>query len=404
MTTAVAFTGLGVVAPSGQDAETHWKQTETTASFIAPISRFDATGYSTTLGGEVRDFDDTSGIPGRLVPQTDYSTRLSLIATGQALADSGIDLDAIDPYRIGVVSASSMGGFTFGQRELQKLWSQGPQYVSAYQSFAWFYAVNTGQVSIRHGLKGPANAVVSDQSGGLDALGQARRQIRKGALAMVAGGVDGALCPFGMAGYLSAGGLSTATDPDGAYLPFSAAGAGHVPGEGGAYLILEDSEHARAREADIYGYLAGYASTFSPSGVGPSGVRALVGAIGTAVADAGLVPADIDVVFADAHGTKDQDDDEIGAIVEVFGVRGVPVTAPKAGIGRLYAGGGALDVATALLAIRHSTIPATPNVVASDTEFRIDLVIESPRAKEVNHALVIARGRGGFTSAVVVSR
>src|SRR5206468_7511227 len=119
---------------------------------------------------------------------------------------------------MGVVTASSAGGFEFGQRELQNLWSKGSRYVSAYQSFAWFYAVNTGQISIRHGMRGPSGVLVSDQAGGLDAVAQARRQIRRGSSLVVTGAVDSALCPWAWAAHLAEGRISVSDDPGSAFL------------------------------------------------------------------------------------------------------------------------------------------------------------------------------------------
>lgn len=131
-------------------------------------------------------------------------TRLALVATDWALEDAEVVPQELNAYDMGVVTASSSGGFEFGQNELQKLWSKGGQFVSAYQSFAWFYAVNTGQISIRNGMKGPSGVVVSDQAGGLDALAQARRQIRKGTRLIVSGAIDASICPWGWVAQLAA--------------------------------------------------------------------------------------------------------------------------------------------------------------------------------------------------------
>lgn len=190
---------------------------------------------------------------------------------------------------MGVVTAAGSGGVEFGGNELRKLWGQGAKHVSAYQSFAWFYAVNTGQISIRNGLRGPSGVLVTEQAGGLDAVAHARRQLRKsGVRLLVTGGVDSSLCPWGWAAHLAGGELSTAEDPDRAYLPFSADADGHVAGEGGALLVLEDEDSARARGArTVYGELAGYGATFDPrpgSGREP-GLRR---AIDTALSDAGF--------------------------------------------------------------------------------------------------------------------
>src|SRR5437879_8553496 len=149
---------------------------------------------------------------------------------------------------MGVVTASSAGGFEFGQWELQKLWGQGSEFVSAYQSFAWFYAVNTGQISIRHGMRGHSSVLVTEQAGGLDAVAHARRLLRRGAVKlMVTGGFDASLCTWGLTAQVPNERLSRRNDPHRAYLTFDADACGYVAGEGGAILIAELPEDARRR-------------------------------------------------------------------------------------------------------------------------------------------------------------
>ena len=196
MSTPVVVTGTGVTAPNGLGTEEYWAATCSGKSGIGEIKRFDATGYPARLAGEVPGFVAKDYLPGRLIPQTDHMTQLALVAAHWALADAGVRPAEWPEFDMGVVTASSSGGFEFGQRELQKLWSKGRRYVSAYQSFAWFYAVNTGQISIRNGMRGPGVVVVSDQAGGLDAIALARRQIRKGSPLIVSGGVDASICPW----------------------------------------------------------------------------------------------------------------------------------------------------------------------------------------------------------------
>ncbi|MEU5551332.1 ketosynthase chain-length factor [Micromonospora sp. NPDC047793] len=398
---APVVTGLGVAAPTGLDVEAYWQATVRGHSGIRSISRFDATGYPLRLAGEVPDFVAEEHLPGRLLPQTDRMTRLSLYAAEQALTDAGVPAVEGVRYDVGVATASSMGGFEFGQRELENLWSKGGSHVSAYQSFAWFYAVNSGQISIRHNLRGPGAALVTDHAGGLDAVGHARRQIRRGTPVVLTGGVDGALCPLGLAGWLSTGGFSTRTDPRRAYLPFDVDADGAVPGEGGAHLVLEDAESARARGARVYGELAGYAATFDPAGVPATGLRR---AITGALRDAGITPADVDLVFADGAGDRVADRTEAADLAEVFGPRRVPVTAPKSTVGRLQAGAAALDLATALLAIRDGVAPHTVGVDAPAPDCPIDLVTGEPRSLPLHRVLVVARGRGGFNAAAVLRR
>lgn len=216
------------------------------------------------------------------------------------------------------------------------------------------------------------------------------------------GGVDSALDPWGWASHVSSGAVSTASEPSRAYLPFDVAAAGYVPGEGGAMLVLEDAAAARARGVPkVHGEITGYASTFDPppGSQRPSGLRR---AAELALADAGLRPDEIDVVFADASGLPDRDRDEAAAIEAIFGANGVPVTATKPLTGRLFSGAGPLDIVTALLSMRDAVIPPTAHTTELAEDYRIDLVLGAARPTDVGAALVLARGRWGFNSAVVV--
>ncbi|MGP4013529.1 ketosynthase chain-length factor [Streptomyces sp. 4N124] len=395
---AAVFTGIGIAAPGGLGTEAWWAAALRGRSAVGPVTRFDASGYPVRIAGEVPAFADQEHVPGRLLPQTDRVTRLALAMAKEAVDDSGADLAALPQDAAGVVTASSAGGFEFGQRELQALWSQGSRHVSAYQAFAWFNAVNTGQISIRHGTRGASGVLVCEQAGGLDAAAQARRQIRKGGRLVVTGGADSALCPWGWAARLADGALSTADDPERAYLPFAADARGHTAGEGGAMLVLEDADSARERGARPYAALAGYAATFDGAGTSRLGDAARL-----ALADAGAQPADVDVVFADAAGERGADRAEAQAIAALFGPYAVPVTAPKAMTGRLLAGGSALDLAAALLALRDQVVPPTPGTREPAADCPVDLVCGGPRRGLVLRcALVLARGRGGFNSAVVL--
>jgi act minimal PKS chain-length factor (CLF/KS beta) len=394
-------TGIGIVAPNGLGTTDYWSATCAGVSGIGEIVRFDARGYASRLAGEVTGFNAEERLPGRLLPQTDHMTRLALVAADLALDDAKADQDIGDALDRGVITASSAGGFEFGQRELENLWRMGNEYVSAYQSFAWFYAVNTGQISIRHGLKGPSGVVVTDQAGGLDAIAQARRQLRRGSKMILCGGVDGSICPWGWIAQMAGGRLSRGDDPATAYLPFDDRAAGHVPAEGGAILVLEDAQTASDRGAPtVYGEVAGYAATFDPrpdSGRAPALQRAIEGAL----ADAAVAPGEVDVVFADAAAVPALDRVEADAIAAVFGARAVLVTAPKTMTGRMYAGAASVDVAAALLAIRDGVIPPTVNVRPA-RHYPIEVVTEPRRRRPVRVAAVIARGHGGFNSVLIV--
>lgn len=397
----VVFTGLGAMAPNGQSTEEFWAATLEQRSGISSLERFDASQYPSRLVGAIRDFKAAQLLPGRLLPQTDRVTRLALVAAEAALEDSGVDLSSLSDLDMGVISSNAHGGFEFTHKEIQKLWTKGPESVSVYESFAWFCAANTGQISIRHGMRGSGSVLVADQSGGLDALALARRTVRRGTPFTVAGGVESSYDPWGWVSHLATGRISEAEDADRAYLPFDSAASGYVPGEGGAYLIVEDAESARGRGATVYGELAGHAATFDPR-PGSGRPPALAAAVRGALKDAGIAARDVDVVFADASGVPELDRVEAEALAGIFGPRGVPVTAPKALTGRLYAGGAPLDVVAALLSLRDGVIPATAHVSDVPEEYTLNLVTGRPVRAELRTALVVARGNGGYNSAMVV--
>jgi act minimal PKS chain-length factor (CLF/KS beta) len=399
----VVISGIGVVTANGSNLDAYWENTLAGRNAIAPISRFDPGAYPVRLAAEVTDFESNELIASRLVVQTDVWTQFALHATDRALADAGIDLAGLDEYDMGVVTASSSGGNEFGQREISRLWTQGPAKVSTYQSIAWFYAATTGQISIKHGMRGPCGVLVGEQAGGLDAIGQTRRTLRSGARLVVTGGTEASLSPYALVCQLSSGLVSRSDRPDRAYLPFDSDASGYVPGEGGAILVAESGPDARARDSSHpYGRIAGYAATFDPA-PGRRGEPGLGRAARAAIADAALHPDDIDVVFADAAGVPELDRAEARAIAELFAPRVVPVAAPKSLTGRLYAGGGPLDVVSALLSIRDGIVPPANAAIRVDPEHAIDLVTARPRPMTVQAALVLARGFGGFNSAVVVT-
>jgi minimal PKS chain-length factor (CLF/KS beta) len=394
-------TGMGVAAPNGLTVDDYWSATLAGHSGISELPA-KAGRYSACLAGLISGFEDKRHIPGRLLPQTDRVTRLALYAAETALRDAAMDSEAIADYGMGVMLSNSCGGFEFTHREFKKLWAQGPERVSVYESFAWFYACNTGQISIRHAMRGPSVALVAEQAGGLDAIGYARRAIRNGTSLVVTGGVDSAFDPWGWVSHLSTGSVSRERAADHAYLPFHTDTRGFVPGEGGAILVTEDAASAAARGAPHrYGAIAGYAATFDPhpdSGR-PPGLRR---AAELALADAGLAPADVDVVLADGAGSAELDRVEAQAIRELFGPGAVPVSVPKAFVGRLCAGGAPLDVVAALLSIRDGLIPPTAAATEVPAEYEIDVVVGTPRRRAVGSALVLARGRGGFNAALVI--
>lgn len=399
----VVVTGVGVVAPNGMDLESYWSATLKGESAIGPISRFDASGYPVRLAAEVLDHDHGSAVPKKLMPQTDRMTRLAMVCADAALARADVDPGVLPEYATGVAVSSATGGLEFGQEQLQQLWGSGWESVSPYMSFAWYYAVNTGQISIKNGMRGAGGVVVSEQAGGLDSIAFARRRVRGGTAVMLTGGFDSMMCPYGVATLSVAPGVSRSHDPERAYLPFRPSTTGFVPGEGGALLVLETRDGAAERGAPTaLGVVAGHGAAFDPDPSGPEGAG-LVRAARAALRDAELDPDDVDVVFPDAAGSIVLDTAEVNALVQLFGTRRVPVAVPKTLVGRMMSGGAALDAVSALLSLRDGLIPPVPDVDGDTVDPSVDLVVGEARAHRMRTALVLARGHGGFASALVLT-
>ncbi|MEU3314947.1 beta-ketoacyl synthase N-terminal-like domain-containing protein [Streptomyces sp. NPDC006687] len=402
---AAAITGIGVVAPNGIGADAFWKATQAGDSVLDRVTRQGCEHLPVRVAGEVRGFDPGSLVEERFLVQTDRFSHYALAAADLALEHARLgraDYED-DPYAVGVVTAAGSGGGEFGQRELQRLWGQGPRYVGPYQSIAWFYAASTGQISIRRGFKGPCGVVASDEAGGLDAFAYAARAIRHGSRAMLVGATEAPLAPYSVVCQVGYEGLSTADDPERAYRPFTAKACGFVPAEGGAMFTVEDAAEAARRGAPVRALVAGHCATFTPPGR-PQDSEGLAHAVRGALREAGCAPEEVDVVFADALGTPEADAAEAAALRAALGAYGskVPVTAPKTGTGRAYCAAGTLDAAAAVLALEHGVVPPTPNVF--DVCHDLDVVTGSARVTPLRTALVLSRGRMGSNAALVLRK
>ena len=397
-------TGIGVVAPTGIGVDAFWKAAREGDTALDRLSREGCEALPLRVAGEVRDFRAEESVEPRLAVQTDRFTHFAMAAADLALADARLDTTGGSPFDIGVVTAAGSGGGEFGQRELERLWGQGPRFVGPYQSIAWFYAASTGQIAIRGGFKGPCGVLVDDEAGGLDAIAHACRGIRRGARAVVVGAAEAPLAPYSAVCQLGYQELSRSEDPARAYLPFTADACGFAPAEGGGMLVLEEETEARERGAAVCAHVAGHAATFTGTDGWQGSREGLARAVRGALAEAECPPEEVDVIFADALGVLEADRAEALALADVFGPRTalVPVTAPKAGTGRAYCGGPVLDVAAAALAMESGVIPPTPNVV--DVCHDLDLVTRTARPAELRTALVLSRGLMGCNAALVLRR
>nr|CAB72143.1 putative polyketide synthase [Streptomyces ambofaciens] len=388
-------TGIGITAPNGLGAPAYWDALLSGRSGLGPITRFDASGYPVRIAGEITDFATRN-----TSQQTPASTAAPASPWPRPRKPSttrGAGPQETAGNQAGVMTASLAGGAEFGQRGLAALWSKGATHVSAYQSFASFHAAAPAQISIRHRLRGHGSAIITEQAGGIDALARARRRIRDGAPLMVTGGVDSTLCPWGWAAHLADGRLSPSGEPHHAYRPFAATADGHTVGEGGALLVLEDARSAARRGATGYGTVAGA----PPPSTAPRRPR-LRERAELALAQAGLTPAHVDVVFADGAGRRAPTAPRAPHCAPCSAPYGVPVTVPKTMTGRLGAGGAALDVATALLALNAKTVPPTTGTTRVAGDCPLDLVTAPRRLPHLQVALVLAADEAASTAATVL--
>ncbi len=417
----VAITGVGMVTPVGNDAPSSWARILEGASGVARIGSFDPSGFPTRIAAEVKGLVPEHRVEDRkLLRYAESFAAFALVAAEEAMADAGARPSSATADRWGVVGGSGMMTTSFGsldrlQKEfapdgtldLHRLGTEGDRLISPVE-FARHQSVCVlGLLQKRFEIRGYSNNVHTACASGGQALGLGARAIRRGtADCVLAGGYDSMINPLGLAGFCLLGAVSNDNDePERASRPFDRTRNGFVLGEGAAFLVLEEWEHARARDARIYAELAGEGSSLSayritdshPSGDGP------IQAMRAALLDAGESPDRVD--YVNAHGTSTQMNDltETNAIKAVFGSRadGLPVSSTKSQIGHLIAAAGAVEGALCVLAIRDSVIPMTRNRDNPDPECDLDYVTDAPRQTRVDVALSNSFGFGGTNSCLV---
>lgn len=411
---SVVVTGIGALTPAGTGIDPLWESARDGVSHLTAIDRFDASAYACPVAGQSA-FDAEAELPSRFVKRTDRFTHLAVHAARQALADAGVVVgEDTDPERTGVMVGNVLGGWEFAERELRKLWTDGPRAVSPYQATAWFPAAPQGNICIDQGIRGPARTFVADRASGAYALiGGAEALLRDRADVVLAGGVEAPLSPYGWLCLETSGLVAkarAALAPHELYRPFDAGHGGSVFAEGSVFLVLERREHAEARGARILGELAGWG--VSTDGympyytVEPTG-RVLARAMSTATERAGITGGDLGAVFAHGSGIPFEDVTEGYALYEAFGADAgrLPVTAPKSGFGHLLGGAAPADVALALRAMAEGSVPPTVNVDRPAPGIDLDLVRDGARrATGWEHTLVVSRGLGGVNACLLLRR
>ncbi|HSE42934.1 MAG TPA: beta-ketoacyl-ACP synthase II [Acidobacteriota bacterium] len=406
----VVITGVGMVSPLGIGTATNWNGLVEGKSGISQITRFDTTDYSTTIAGEVKNFDPADYIPKKEIKKMDLFIHYAIAASDFAFQDSGLKIDSSTAPRIGVYIGSGIGGFGVIEATHKALLEGGPRKISPFFIPASIVNLASGWVSIRLGAKGPNSATCTACTTGAHAIGDAFKIIARGdADAMIAGGSEGCITPLGIGGFCAMRALSTRNnEPEKASRPFDKDRDGFVMGEGAGILVLESLESAQKRDARIYAEVVGYGMSgdafhiTAPSEDGDGAIRVMQ----LTIQDAGISPREINYINAHGTSTPFNDRAETMAIKKVFGdhSKKLAVSSTKSMTGHLLGAAGGLESAILALAIHHQTAPPTINLDYPDPECDLDYVPHRSRKMEIRYALSNSFGFGGTNGALLFKR
>ena len=405
----VVVTGLGVLTPLGNSVDAFWEKSVAGESGIDLVTAFDTSDYACKIGGEVRDFEpkDVFSNP-KDARRNDRFTHLALGAAKQAFEDSGIDINSIDPTRIGAMVGTGIGGIKTMEKQHGTLTSRSPSKVSPFTIPMMIANIASGVISMEFGLEGPNMCIVTACATASHNIGEAWRMIKFGDADMfLAGGAEGSISVMAYSGFGNMRALSTRNDePQKASRPFDKGRDGFVMGEGAGILVLEEESHARKRGAKIYGEIAGYglsADAHHLTAPHPEGYGA-ARCMRMALNHAGVNPED--VAYVNAHGTSTPAGDlaETLALKETFGdhaKNGLLVSSTKSMTGHLLGAAGSVEAAASILAMNHGIIPPTVNLDEPDPECDLDYIPNVARETEFDLFVSNSFGFGGHNATIV---
>ena len=417
----VVVTGLGLLTSIGNNTKDTWTNLINLKSGIKKISHFDTDGLSCKIAGHISHdendpfyYDRSIHLDVKDIKRNDRFIQYGIAAAKMAVEDSGLaDLDENEKLKVGVSVGSGIGGLETIYEGSLTLANKGPRKLSPFFIPSSLVNLLSGQISIKYGFKGPNHSVVTACATGAHSIGDAGEMIKRGAAnVMVAGGAEAAVCRLGVSGFCAARSLSTSfnDEPEKASRPWDKDRDGFVMGEGGASLILEDLEHAKARGAKIYAEVVGGGMTADahhltaphPEGLGARNV------MHQALEDANMNPDEID--YINVHGTSTPLGDvaEVKAIKDVFGEHTykLNVSSTKSMTGHLLGGAGAIESVASILAIKHGIIPPTINHHTADPEIdnKINLTLNTAQERSVRAALCNTFGFGGHNASVIFKK
>lgn len=405
----VVVTGLGAITPIGNNVNEFWKGIKEGKCGIDEITLFDTTEYKAKLAGEVKNYNPEEYLDKKSAKRLDKFSQFAVIASKEAMQDSGINNENTDMTKVGVIVSSGIGGLKTIEEQCNNLLEKGPDRVSPMYIPTAIVNMATGNVAIELGIKGESFAMVTACASATHSIGEAFRMIRHGYQdAVVVGGTEASITPTGVAGFSNIKALSTSEDKLRASIPFDKERSGFIMGEGAGVIVLEELEHAKKRNAKIYAEMVGYGASSdayhitSPTLEGEGGARAMVNAI----KDANLKPED--VTYINAHGTSTPLNDkcETMAIKTALGdsSKKVMVSSTKGNTGHLLGAAGGIEAIACIKAIEDSFVPPTIGYKISDEECDLDVVPNEGRNMEVKVAMSNSLGFGGHNSSVIFKK
>ena len=405
----VVITGLGAITPIGNNVQEFWEGLKNSKCGIDEITLFDTTNYKVKLAAEVKQYNPEDYFDRKQAKRLERFTQFSVIASREAIKDSGITKENTDMERVGVIVGSGIGGLRTIELENEKLQTKGPDRVSPMYIPMAISNMAAGNIAIEIGAKGESEAIVTACASATHAIGQSYRMIKHGYEdVIVAGGSESAITPSGIAGFTNMKALSVSADKNRASIPFDKERNGFVMGEGAGILVLEELEHAKKRGAKIYAEVIGYGATSdsyhitSPAPNGEGGAKAMI----KAIQDANITPEQID--YINVHGTSTQLNDscETSAIKTALGesAKTVKISSTKGNTGHLLGAAGGIEAIACVKAMEDSFIPPTINYKVPDEECDLNIVPNEGIKQKVNITMSNSLGFGGHNSTIILKK
>ncbi|MFO7601060.1 MAG: beta-ketoacyl-ACP synthase II [Candidatus Desulfacyla sp.] len=407
MARRVVVTGLGMVTPLGTGVEKSWEAACSGTSGIAPITKFDATAFTSQIAGEVKDFRPQDFMDKQEIRRFDIFIHYAIASARMAMEDAKLKIDADNCYRVGVVTGTGLGGLSTLEHYHSVLLEKGPKRINPFFIPGIIANMVPGQIAIEFGVKGPNLSIETACAASAHAVGESFRMIRDGISdAMITGGAEAVITPLALGGFCSMRALSTRNDaPEKASRPFDLDRDGFIMGEGAGILVLEELESARQRGATIYAEVVGYGLTgdaYHVSAPDPEGEGAIQ-CMRMALDFAGLRPEEIDYINAHGTSTKLNDLSENKAIKAVFEEHAYKlcISSTKSVTGHLLGGAGGVEAIFMALTLKNGIIPPTMNYETPDPECDLDYVPNVARKADVKLAMSNSFGFGGTNASLI---